>query len=501
MSSRDSCRCMLYLIIFPFLHDSPHQAGASAVLDVEIASLLPSTGQLSLALNAPAYDVALAEIQRNYGDKFKFSITYLTDRTTGSCLDLQANADLLISRWYYTTRRKTAISVIILPGCISDSTVHMLVSIWNILIIYSADPPQMMGNRQLSLTTISTAYISIPTFVTACHNLMDKYAWKSVFLLYDTNSAPLNGAMASYFKAASDKIIGQSTVYVTFSSAKNESLTRVLRQFHNVSRVLIFLGHAAQLRQLLEAQVAFESLIVIQPEASHAPWSRHAMELGRILRQRSVTEYNYTAPLDIQPDQIILGCYLAVIIFGQVLNEALEEGANVFDGTEMAKRFLERQFPNDLSGIYICSNGDRLPTLIISQFAIDDPKGCSSSDALKAIFRQNSNDTTKLVELHQIMWPFSTPWPPPNEPICGYRDENETCTAHVVNFSITAIIAAAISVVAICALASLIRMLRTALNTGWLLDQRELTNQTTINPTWSVTAITYPARRRDSQST
>ncbi|OQV16701.1 hypothetical protein BV898_09212 [Hypsibius exemplaris] len=434
------------------------------MLDVEVVSLgyFPPIGQLHLAFNAPAYDVAMDNIREKYNATINFTgMIYLADaEIAGNCFALDDNADYLFTRWYFTKRRRSALTALIMPGCNGGGgTINRITAHLNILTIYTGDPPPTIIDRAQSPTSISTAYVSLPTFVQAYDNFLLVNNWTSLFLLYnEANAAPLCRGM---FMMVSDMISLVPERRQTRRMMTNATDQDVLLQFHDVSRVLLFFGHAANLRKLLitassmnmtdgqyvyvafeafpmpaaygnlnwqygdkddeAARLAFRSLIVIQPSSSSHPPSREARELGVQFQKRSASQYNYSYPLSRQPLSSMLAFYLSVIIFAQILNDSLSDGLDVHNGRMLANQFLDRHFDGDLDpDVYIGAAGNRIPEIVLSQFT-------GIPTCLTPFRKQFANNTNRLARMSDPDWPFSTPWPPPDEPHCGYRNEKVIC--------------------------------------------------------------------------
>jgi hypothetical protein len=69
----------------------------------------------SLSFNGPAVDTALQNLRSKY-PKYNWTSYFVADAQISSCLKLLENVQDLLSRWYYTQRDQTSLSLLVTPG-------------------------------------------------------------------------------------------------------------------------------------------------------------------------------------------------------------------------------------------------------------------------------------------------------------------------------------------------------------------------------------------------
>lgn len=113
--------------------------------------------------------------------------------------------------------------------------------------------------------------------------------------------------------------------------------------------------------------------------------------------------------------------YEDVILFGHVLEETLNDSSRIVDlkdGSAFARRYWNRTFWLDTGPIEFDEVGERKQPLIVQQFQTDAiwPTTVMTLDG----------SANEFVDVAPISW--ITPFPPPNEPACGFLGTNVTCS-------------------------------------------------------------------------
>jgi hypothetical protein len=85
-------------------------------VEIITLSINASLQQSLIPLIDPAIDLAVQEIQSQYGQVFKLTHTYLLDQSIRTCTDLEAVSDNLLAQYYYQKRAATNMTAIITPG-------------------------------------------------------------------------------------------------------------------------------------------------------------------------------------------------------------------------------------------------------------------------------------------------------------------------------------------------------------------------------------------------
>ena len=120
-----------------------------------------------------------------------------------------------------------------------------------------------------------------------------------------------------------------------------------------------------------------------------------------------------------QPNPFVTAIYEETILFGEVLQESLDD-TSAFDlnnGTAFAKRYWNRTFFLDTGPIEFDEVGERKQPLIIQQFQKDG--------VWPVTILMLGASAQNFVDVAPVSW--SVPFPPLNEPICGYLGTNVLC--------------------------------------------------------------------------
>ncbi|OQV16929.1 hypothetical protein BV898_08935 [Hypsibius exemplaris] len=435
--------------------------GASCSADpilIRIGSLGPHETRDNAVMSTAPYQMAAKDFGRRTNYKFNLTLTFLHTRPAETrqidCLYRGDDADQTIAEWYYGRRedehRLASIPAgLIQTGCIDLSTVHLLATEWNILSLTSVasqrDPKVVGGSTSFFLGSVS-----VSTFVEALRNLFRLHDWTSVYMLLDDTSGGFYGAVFQELLvgAANGTAGSASGLYRLRTTIKeNTRLEPFLAKFYAVSRVCLFLGHAAKLRRLMltahrlnmtngeyvylameplsnapvrvgildwrynltddaDAKEAFRSLLVVHQYVSPTSKSYAAVEALGVYRRRLAAEYNLSASAD-------------------VMAQAHLAGVSLKDAQSLAKLFLlNRSVHLDAEGMtddfYIDSYGQRRSDLAISYFG-------GSLTTRKPFLVQYAKVSPEFSSAGGIEWVGGKPWPPPNVPRCGYLGDDPAC--------------------------------------------------------------------------
>ena len=73
------------------------------------------TVPVTLSNTGPAFDTGMDILRTKYPD-YNWTHEFLLDKLIGECTGLTDNIQYVLSRWFYTVRRKDVLSVIVTPG-------------------------------------------------------------------------------------------------------------------------------------------------------------------------------------------------------------------------------------------------------------------------------------------------------------------------------------------------------------------------------------------------
>ncbi|OQV12320.1 hypothetical protein BV898_13431 [Hypsibius exemplaris] len=485
-------------------------------------------GLASLLRSIPLYQLAVEELNHRHANCPGVNFTFFMVPAR-NCLGMVMKDDDILAKWYYELRRPGRIVVFITVGTevgcnVNDVSAYTAARDLNSVIINSLSGLEI--NRALLPTTLSLSYICTASYVNLCTNLIRTYNWTSVFILWDKSSAPINGNMAT---ALQERLTGGGRVVCTFRSLASDAASTFapeLTDFQRASRVFFFFGHGAKLRRLLitasllnmtdgsfvyisteplanfipygrtawryndtndlEAKGAFRSLIILQPAPrSNFKASADSLIIQHQFNQRSLLLFNATYTEAEHPLEIVTSTFDAVILLGQVVLEALRNGDNPWNATQLIDRFRNRTFRTEFDDFHVDSDGVRVDALAVTHYNVE-------SERRDPFLTQYADGSSILKEIADVRgWPNSA-WPPPNEPICGFIGNSARCEA--IASPLAAYFAPAFSVVGIMAMTFVIlvrlRYFRLRLSvTWWFLDPIHLISlfrvlRSPYNPSW-----------------
>ncbi|XP_055347351.1 atrial natriuretic peptide receptor 1-like [Paramacrobiotus metropolitanus] len=216
---------------------------------------------------------------------------------------------------------------------------------------------------------------------------------------------------------------------------------------------------------------AFQSLLILRPADIYDTAPSDFLEK---VTERTHRDFSYNESIHEEPYPMLLSCYGAVTMLGEVLHELKTDGKEhpFLDAEYLARQFFNRTFHNNISEIYVDSNGGRQMDLYLWKF---DKTGNQTK-----LFHKVAAGNPPVIQLYGLdHWARAT-WPPPNEPPCGYNNDLRACRKEEQN---TWMIATAVSVAGVICLSvifaatwwlSRLNANVTAVQTWWIIEPTEL---------------------------
>ncbi|XP_055348151.1 atrial natriuretic peptide receptor 1-like [Paramacrobiotus metropolitanus] len=402
----------------------------------------------------PAYDMALEDIRERYGSVLNITHTYLLNHTKGSC-DSVENVEALLAEFYYRTEETADLTTMINPGCNDPPTTGLLASQWNILQITTASDAGFKQERRMNPTWISLATGTISNVVLAIRTLLEDWAWRNIYLVWDTGSSPMYKSLTS----ATQNSLKNASVGKEFQTTLRTlnvpgdpawTLLEMLAEFRKSSRIMIFFGHSNSFRRTLIAaagqnmtngdyiyiaiqslyhmqicgnfswkyddaddliaKTAYESVLLLAAE--HPEREEYEKDpFLRECRQRSRSTYNLTY---FEPSPYLKATYAGVFMLAEVLNETYisEPAFDWKDGESLAGKFLRRTYHSRVGLTGVSRFGDAVVNLSLRA---SSPTG----DYLQVV-KQWDSENQRYLNVSSIYWPNGY-GPPPNVPVCGYE--------------------------------------------------------------------------------
>ncbi|OQV18899.1 hypothetical protein BV898_06961 [Hypsibius exemplaris] len=489
-------------------------------ISIVVYGRVASQGVTSLSITEPPFEVAFERIKEELGDRYDLSYIQTTAFPCLSALPSYDNgADNLA--WWYNKRHQVNHSFIFLtPGgsgvlCdASDGSVHSLADNWNTLAFNTVSGLEIQARIPPFSTSFSFTSVGATGYIENALALAAYYKWSSIFTLWDESSVPSFRALA----LGLDKGLRRTTILREFCSIKSTpsfDFTQTLWAFGNVSRVMFYYGHAAQLRRLLitaatfnmigeqyvyvatemmpapslygnlswykgdaddeVARRAFESVLILQSLDAASQTNKTQRYRGELLvefRKRSLLKYNTTYAPGNDLATVLLDGYITVLLVGQVLHEALENHDDLSDGRGLASRLLNRTFNTaDFGEIFVDKNGQRKSSQAVAYFDV-----VRNVRQIFLVQYASSPGSLKPVN-EQIPWPRGA-WPSLPRLICGYRgDTCPTSRSPGVWIGSTTGVCVAI-ILCSCVLLRWMKQFPSGWESSWLLEQQELSFKT-----------------------
>ncbi|OQV17936.1 hypothetical protein BV898_08063 [Hypsibius exemplaris] len=392
-------------------------------VEVEIVAFGAVTGtrsRTSLAVLGPTYSLAVEDLQRKYNKSLHFTYSESGART---CLTVVDKPSELLADYYYRRKKQGKVFVFVygggeMPGfrCahgdFSTAAVLSLPSFWNFLTLNTLSGIDLTGSSRLPMlsTVLSLPQSPIRKYVNVILTLLRQYSWKTLFIVQDLSPGDPSkfsntyGYMDDAGRSMLAEEPGLPVYFHVMASDDNKSCADTLTKFRSVSRVMLF-GGAEGIRKLVvyitldlwpevpnqfwtswyrpnvtdpseasTAAEAFSSVLTIsQFYDGDFLKKKRSMDLFREFRRRTNTMYNITADeFSRDPAPIfgnLVGSYNALMIVGEIIQQAWEEGADLSDGRGLRRRLLNRTIPTEFDKVYIDSYGQRVPDFVVSSFS------------------------------------------------------------------------------------------------------------------------------------
>ncbi|OQV21986.1 hypothetical protein BV898_04196 [Hypsibius exemplaris] len=408
----------------------------------------------SLAYLGPGLDVAVEEVQRTYHGVINFRHTYLIDRNILDCTALADSTEYMLSKWWYGPRLIANFTAFVGPQCLETREVNRLLSLWNVAFVTTISGDPILRDKTFSPTSLSTSSLTTISYAHLFQAILQRYNWRNIFAVFDIMSVISYQIYGSAILARLTRHAGFVMTQRKLDFRTKAQYLSALSDFKDVSRVCLFFGHAQRLRQFLvyasEEGMTNGEYVYLAMELNPSPllgnltWrygdasdqpptesvigSVKIRKLEREFMRRTVEDFGL--PIPKKPVNALLAAnYAAVLIVAIVLNETLSRDSSFpfSNGREFARLFRDRGFHTDVADIYIDHVGERQPNLTVAQFDRD-------SGELTPRLLQLA-DLSRVLELSQLRWPSGNGAPPPNTPLCGYRNERSSCQGSATSWT------------------------------------------------------------------
>ncbi|XP_055641677.1 atrial natriuretic peptide receptor 1 isoform X2 [Toxorhynchites rutilus septentrionalis] len=191
------------------------------------------------------------------------------------------------------------------------------------------------------------------------------------------------------------------------------------------------------------ARKAYEALLRV---SLLQPTSPSYQTFAERVRQLAKRDYNYTFVEDEEVNFFIGAFFDGVYLLGMALNETLNEGGNIRDGTAITRKMWGRSFDGITGHVRIDDNGDR-----DADYSILDLDPITGRFEVVAHYYGRTREYCP-VKGKRIHWPGGREGPPPDIPKCGFLGTSPSCQGSemilvygVIGFGIISTFAAVIT--------------------------------------------------------
>ncbi|KAK3094983.1 hypothetical protein FSP39_008731 [Pinctada imbricata] len=164
------------------------------------------------------------------------------------------------------------------------------------------------------------------------------------------------------------------------------------------------------------AMDAYEALLIV---TLMKPNTTEFVDFENEVKTAAKDKYGYDyGHYDVNP--FVTAYHDAFLIYGDVVNETIADGGDIFDGENITGKMRNRTFDGITGKLRIDENGDRE-----TDFTLLDMDPVSGNYNVVG-FYHGSNGVFEWHEVHRIHWPNNA-GPPVNMPKCGYTGDAPEC--------------------------------------------------------------------------
>ncbi|OQV24980.1 hypothetical protein BV898_01189 [Hypsibius exemplaris] len=484
---------------------------------------------VSLSYNAPAITTGLQRLRGLYPDH-RWTSTFLTDPHSLTCPLISANVYFIISQWYYSRRNTSRLTIIITPACTEGNALNEFAGAHNVLLITSSASDPAIRNRQRSPTWLSTTPFASPNAVFC--SLLNNLNWTTVVASLDTGSQTQTAYYIYAFTRATAKLTECGIQFTASSLAYSDeqSVSRLLREFHQRSRVFLYFGLPSGLRILLIAAAgrnmtngdhvylavvpwcssyfgyftwqsyqdddekvkeAYRSVLLLSLVDETQYGSPSIRNLAQKWANISQCEYNNTEPPNYLPIPVMTATQAAVEMAGIAAVEALGRSAVLSPGDNgqfLADSIRNRTYPNLQTGLWRMSGGG-VVLHIVQLASFDWQEG-----QLKVFMKGTEIDRNDIYIWERTSTTSESIWHggsalPPALPLCGL--DGDACYSGRP-WMVPAFGSSSAVLVAFAGTISLFVRMTIIRHRGrlwWILEPQSLIPETAAKDTWSCYGI------------
>ncbi|XP_055353827.1 atrial natriuretic peptide receptor 1-like [Paramacrobiotus metropolitanus] len=439
-----------------------------SVVNLEIITLafLYPVNLGSMPYVGPAYRMALETIRQSY-PRLNITQTIISDKKYNECTAFATDVVYLTAEHLNAQlapgkhRDKCSASVMLFSGCAEIQEIVPYATQLDKLIITTVATNPTLRKKTITPTWIGTTCNSFQVFLSMVFRIAQKFNWTSVAIVADLSANPaykqLSGDSANILNTN-----GRQGYQESYSSTiiTNAERTAMLRRLNDRARVYVYYGDFGEFRRLLLAasnlsmtngehvyipmagfrksrepgyyswdkgdsddeivKQAYRSVLLMEFNEAVYGKTNGSRNFSQEMIQGSREMFNYTYKPFERVTPHPAATYETMLILAQVMEELRSTGNQEVwsSGRKLAKQFWNRTFTTEIGDVWIDEVGERLPVMSLTQLEWN-------STRVRTLYVLKVPEFTLVETGEEPRWLI--PWPPPNEPRCGFRGDAPIC--------------------------------------------------------------------------
>ncbi|XP_071150513.1 atrial natriuretic peptide receptor 1-like [Mytilus edulis] len=361
----------------------------------------------------PAIFLGVEKVNSIYNDTFQLNLI----RTTFGERCSPNDKAVAFAEIYY----KHHISVSFGPGCSSTiEPVGRMAASWNILMLVTVGTDAMFDVQEDFPTLVRTS-VSVNKFSLFYVEFFTHFSWTDIAVIYDQNAI-----YCPRWQEGLELVLATNGYQVTVIKMRSIStgilqFKEKLQKASEVSRVFAVCCHMDTFRELM---IEAYNLGMTNGDYVFIMCTRYNGDFFGNYNWHRGDEFD-------QPGPDVIDYYDLFLMYGQILNETIEEGGNYSDGVYMKSKIKGKTFKGIQGNLVFDSIGALEP-----EYSLHDVNPITGE--FKVVGDYFSFSRQLILSNASIHWPGNK-GPPKNTPYCGFVNENPACSPK--ELSVLAIVA------------------------------------------------------------
>ncbi|CAG2217101.1 ANPRA [Mytilus edulis] len=295
---------------------------------------------------------------------------------------------------------------------------------WNILMLVTVGTDAMFDVQEDFPTLVRTS-VSVNKFSLFYVEFFAHFSWTDIAVIYDQNAI-----YCPRWQEGLELVLATNGYQVTVIKMRSIS-----------TGILQFKEKLQEASEVSRAKEAWQTVMMVK---FRNQVGSEFLQFEQDLIDRARKDFNYT--YDPVPGPDVIDYYDLFLIYGQILNETIEEGGNYSDGVYMKSKIKGKTFKGIQGNLVFDSIGALEP-----EYSLHDVNPITGE--FKVVGDYFSFSRQLILSNASIHWPGNK-GPPKNTPYCGFVNENPACSPK--ELSVLAIVAGSLVGIVVFILLALI---------------------------------------------